>query len=211
MVLHTERQDVVNPVQLRQATEVVLQRAAESGSLLPRQIRSAVAQAGVDPNRWKEVVALAGSHLVHRKGRYFYVSPTSPQRLTAEQRAQAIHQAVHELVVHYRKTVELQERREADRLTFIQPVEVETDDGQVYRMLTKDISASGLRLLGNRGLLGQRLRVRIPAPKGKEFAFVVRILWTCMVGDDLYENGGNIVELLSAPADPEASRSDKAP
>ncbi|MCS6978380.1 MAG: PilZ domain-containing protein [Gemmatales bacterium] len=187
----------MNPSQLQQAAEAVLRRAAELGSLLPQQIRSEVAHAGADPKLWKQVVALAGSHLVHRKGRYYYVSPTSPQRLTAEQRSQAIHQAVHELVAQYRKAAELQERREADRFTFIQPVVVESDDGQTYRMLTKDISASGLRLLGTRGLLGQRLRVRIPTPPDKETVFLVRILWTCMVGDDLYENGGSLVELLS--------------
>ncbi len=188
----------MNQSNLQQAAEAVLRRAAEQGFLLPQQIRSEVAHAGADPKLWKQVVALAGSHLVHRKGRYYYASPTSPQRLTAQQRTQAVRQAVHELIVRYRKAAELQERREADRLTFIQPVQVESEDGQVYRMLTKDISASGLRLLGNRGLLGQRLRVRIPSTEGKETVFAVRILWTCMVGDDLYENGGNLVELVSS-------------
>jgi hypothetical protein len=197
-VLSSERHDAVNQSDLQQAAEAVLRRAAEQGFLLPQQIRSEVAHAGADPKLWKQVVALAGSHLVHRKGRYYYASPTSPQRLTAEQRLQAVQQAVHELVARYRKAAELQERREADRFTFIQPVQVESEDGQVYRMLTKDISASGLRLLGNRGLLGQRLRVRIPSTEGKETVFVVRILWTCMVGDDLYENGGSFVELVSS-------------
>jgi hypothetical protein len=181
---------------LQRAAEAVIRRAAEAGSLLPRQVRETVAEAGVDPALYKEVLALTSSQLLHRKGRYYYVSDSSRQRHTAEQRSQAIHRAVHDLVETYRKLARLQERRETDRITFIQQVVVEAEDGQVYRMLTEDISASGIRLLGNRGLLGQRLHVRIPAGNGEEIVFAVRILWTCMVGDDLYENGGVFLELV---------------
>ena len=107
-----------------------------------------------------------------------------------------LQQAVHELVIEYRQAAELQERREVDRISFIQPVTVETSEGETCRVLTKDISASGIRLLGSRGFLGQKLRVTVPSVEGPNRTFVVRILWTCMVGDDLYENGGSFVELV---------------
>jgi len=186
----------MNLIDLQRVADAVTRRAAEQGYLLPRQVREEVASAGADPGLWKDVLKLASPHLVQRKGRYYYVSPASPQRESAERRTQAIQQAVHELVVEYRQAAELQERREVDRISFIQPVTVETSDGETWRVLTKDISASGIRLLGCRGFLGQKLRVTVPSVEGPHRTFVVRILWTCMVGDDLYENGGSFVELV---------------
>jgi hypothetical protein len=186
----------MNLIDLQRVADAVTRRAAEQGYLLPRQVREEVASAGADPTLWKDVLKLASPHLVQRKGRYYYVSPASPQRESAERRTQAIQQAVHELVVEYRQAAELQERREVDRISFIQPVTVETSDGETCRVLTKDISASGIRLLGSRGFLGQKLRVTVPSVEAPNRTFVVRILWTCMVGDDLYENGGSFVELV---------------
>jgi hypothetical protein len=189
-------QGVVNLMDLQRVADAVTRRAADEGFLLPRQIREEVANAGVDVALWKDVLRLASPHLVHRKGRYFYVSPTSPQRESQERRVQAIHAAVHELVERYRQVSELEERREADRITFIQQVTAELPDGQTHHVLTKDISSAGIRLLGSQGLLGQKLRVTVPSIDGPERTFVVRIMWTCMVGDDLYENGGSFVELV---------------
>jgi hypothetical protein len=189
-------QAVMNLVDLQRVADAVTRRAAEQGYLLPREVREEVVSAGAEASLWKDVLKLASPQLVHRKGRYFYVSPASPQRQSAERRTEAIHAAVHELVVEYRQAAELQERRETDRLTFFQQVTVETSDGQVHRVLSKDISASGIRLLGTKGLLGQKLRVTVPSVEGPARTFVVRILWTCMVGDELYENGGSFVELV---------------
>lgn len=187
---------VVNLVDLQRVADAVTRRAAEQGYLLPRQVREEVASAGADAALWKDVLKLASPHLVHRKGRYYYVSASSPQRENQERRVQAIHSAVHELVQAYRQVAEIQDRREADRMTYMQPVTATTPDGEQLRVLTKDISSSGMRLIGNRGLLGQKLRVTVPSVSGPERIFLVRILWTCMVGDDLYENGGSFMELV---------------
>lgn len=187
---------VVNLADLQRVAEAVTRRAAKQGYLLPRQVREEVSGAGADPALWKDVLKLASPHLVHRKGRYFYVSPSSPQRENQERRIQAIQSAVHELVQEYRQVAEIQDRREVDRVMFMQPVTAETADGQRLRVLTKDISSSGIRLIGNRGLLGQKLRVSVPSAAGPERIFLVRILWTCTVGDDLYENGGSFMELV---------------
>jgi len=103
---------------------------------------------------------------------------------------------VHDLVGQYRRVAALHERREADRIMFLQPVTVRLEDDEIHQVVTKDISASGIRLLGSRDLLGQKVRVTLPRPEGLPCEFVVRVVWTCRVGDDLYENGGVFLELL---------------
>jgi hypothetical protein len=65
-----------------------------------------------------------------------------------------------------------------------------------HRALTRDISNTGIRFLGTRSLLGQRLKVEIGAPDESAVSFTVRIVWTCEVGDQLYENGGVFLEKL---------------
>jgi hypothetical protein len=49
-------------------------------------------------------------------------------------------------------------------------------------------------------LLGQKVRIFIPYPGSPEtsnegWSFVVRILWTCAIGEDLFENGGAFLEI----------------
>jgi hypothetical protein len=63
-----------------------------------------------------------------------------------------------------------------------------TEDGREFTLLSRDLSASGIRLIGTRRLLGQRIKVRIGA-----LDFQVRVLWACPVGDDLVENGGTFL------------------
>ena len=49
---------------------------------------------------------------------------------------------------------------------------------------------------GTKRLLGQKVLVTLPNPEGgPSTKFVVRVLWTCSVGDDLFENGGNFLEV----------------
>jgi hypothetical protein len=72
----------------------------------------------------------------------------------------------------------------------LKPVQVVTEDEREFTFLSLGPSSSGIRLIGLCGLLGQKVRVRIPNPDGAPWCFVVRILWTCRVGDDLIENGG---------------------
>jgi hypothetical protein len=81
------------------------------------------------------------------------------------------------------------ERRQQERIDFIHPVKVITEDNREMTLLSCDLSATGIRLVGTRRLLGQKVRVVIPTPAGT-FDSPVRILWTCPVGDELVENGG---------------------
>ena len=85
------------------------------------------------------------------------------------------------------------ERREQRRVDFVQPVKVVTEEGEELTLLSRDLSTTGIRLVGTRRLLGQKIRVLIPNLEGQPLDVLVRILWTCPVGDDLVENGGAFV------------------
>ncbi|MGL4555179.1 MAG: PilZ domain-containing protein, partial [Gemmataceae bacterium] len=99
-----------------------------------------------------------------------------------------IAEAVRRVTEAYQEARRKVERREAGRVEFIQPVRVTAEDGREFTLLTRDLSASGIRLIGTRRLLGQRLTVRVSGVD-----FVVRVLWACPVGDDLVENGGTFL------------------
>ena len=79
----------------------------------------------------------------------------------------------------------------------LQPVQVVTADGRALSYLSWGPSSSSIRLIGTCRLLGQKVRVLISnrVPRG----LVVRIVWTCPVGDDLIENGGAILADADLP------------
>jgi hypothetical protein len=92
-------------------------------------------------------------------------------------------------------------------------VKVRAEDGRECTLLSRDVSATGIRLIGTRRLLGQKVRVSIPRPGAATtdspraaagWSFLVRILWTCAVGDDLFENGGAFMEV--APGEPASEK-----
>jgi hypothetical protein len=183
-------------VNLQPILEAVLRRAEQQGHILAREVREELVRGKADPRLWRDVLHKAGPFLERRGGHYLFVPTASPVRRRQEEAHHRIQEAVHELVQEYRKVAGQYDRREANRVTFLQPVVVETAAG-AHHVLTKDISSSGLRLLGARDLLGQKLRVTIPRPAGPGWTFTVRIVWTCRVGDELYENGGTFLELES--------------
>jgi hypothetical protein len=82
------------------------------------------------------------------------------------------------------------ERRGEDRVDFNHPLQVVTDDKRQFTFVGRDLSTSGIRLVGPHGLLGQKVHLLIPKPNGAPWSIAVRILWTCPVDDNLVENGG---------------------
>jgi hypothetical protein len=183
---------------LQGVAELVIRRAQRQGFILPREIRGVLSGAGVSEALWKDVVAVARPALAYRKGRYYYTAPVSA-RVRKEQSQQAdIHKTVHQIVQQYRRAAGV-ERREEDRIDFVQTVKVRTEDQREYTSMTRDLSSTGIRLIGTRRFLGQKIHVSIPAADGAtSWEFVVRILWTCAVGDDLVENGGTFLALADA-------------
>jgi len=125
--------------------------------------------------------------------------PTRDAAREERRRQRRIRIAARELVRAYRQPPATDERRENHRVPFVQSVQVQAEDGSVYRLLTLDLSPTGLRLVGSRRLLGQKVTVHIPAPDqpaAPGWKFVARILWTCAVGDDLFENGGTFLDAM---------------
>ena len=85
----------------------------------------------------------------------------------------------------------------------MQSVSVQTEDGRQTTLLSRDLSPTGIRLIGPRSLLGQKVRVVLPIGEGDgPLTFMVRILWAAAIGDELFENGGTFVELVGPPPAP---------
>jgi hypothetical protein len=181
---------------LEEVANEVIRRAQQQGFVVPREVREELARLGVADDLWKDVVALARPSLSFRNGRYYYDDPTSSRVRREQDQQQDVRKAVRELVRQHRLVESDVERRGQDRIDFVQPVKVTTADGREFTLLTRDLSPTGIRLVGTRRLLGQKITVHIPrADHSKPWTFVVRILWTCALGDDLVENGGTFVEL----------------
>jgi hypothetical protein len=115
--------------------------------------------------------------------------------MLARERRRSTAEAVHELIQRYQAELPSVERREQHRVDLFQPVRVQTVDGRTYTLLSRDLSPSGMRLLGSRSFLGEKVRVEIPQPGGEPLAVRLCVLWTSLVADDLFENGGTFIEL----------------
>jgi SOS response regulatory protein OraA/RecX len=181
---------------LQGVAELVVRQAQRNGYVVPRQVRTVLNEAGLDESMWKDVLAVASPSLTCRKGRYYYTAPVSDRVRQELEQQNGIRKAVREIIRRYRSGAEV-ERRQEDRMDFVQSVKVQTEDGQGYTLLTRDLSSTGIRLIGTRRFLGQKIRVSIPvAQDARNWEFIVRILWTCAVGDDLVENGGAFLEIV---------------
>jgi len=182
---------------LKGVADQVVRRAQRQGYVVQRDVRAELKQAGEPEAMWKDVLALARASLTFRRGRYYFTAPIS-ERVRREQTQQhGVRLAVEELLRGApAEDAGPAERREQDRVDFVQTVAVRTEDGAEFSLLSRDLSAAGIRLVGTRRLLGQKLRVLVPRGGGQRpYDFLVRILWTCAVGDGLFENGGNFLEV----------------
>ncbi len=189
--------------ELQGIAAAVVRRAQRQGFIVPREVRAELRAATLPEELWKEVVGLAGSALVRRQGRFYYLSPVSVRIEQERHQQRVIHRAVRQLIRQYQADAARTERRQEGRIDFIQPVKVHTEDRRELTLLCRDISTTGLRLVGTRGLLGQKVRVFIPrGPDREPRCFLVRVLWTCAIGDDLYENGGTFLEVLASEPEP---------
>jgi hypothetical protein len=183
---------------LEEVADRVNRRAQRQGYVLPHEIREELAGVGLDAELWREVVNLAGATLQFRSGRYHYRAPVSERVRQEQSQQEQVSRAVRALL-RQRETAAQVERRGEERTEFVQPVQVFAEDGREFTLLTRDLSTTGIRLIGTHRLLGQKLRVLIPSPTGGLSEFCVRILWTCPVGDDLVENGGTFLAVTAAP------------
>jgi hypothetical protein len=181
---------------LQQVADAVIRRAQRQGYVVPREVRSELRLAGLEETHWKQTLELARAALIYRQGRYYHKAAVSP-RLEHEQRQrQAIQRVLRPLIRQHRRQAREQERRSQARIDFVQPVKVQSEDGKEYTLMTRDLSTTGVRLIGTRRLLGQKIHLLLPREGAEQpYRLLVRILWTCAVGDDLFENGGTFLEL----------------
>jgi hypothetical protein len=186
---------------LGEIAEMVRRRAQRQGSIVPREIRAELTHAGLDEHLWKDVLALAGPALHYRRGRYYYHPPVSSRVQQEQARQRDIRQIIRQLIQQHRDTTAQVERREQDRADFVQQIQVRTEDDRTFGVLSRDLSPTGIRLISSRHFLGHKLRVYLPGTEGEgPNVLTVRILWTCAVGDELYENGGTFIDLESPPS-----------
>jgi hypothetical protein len=182
---------------LQSVADAVVRRAQRQGFVLPRDVRSELKLASLPEEQWKDVLALAKGSLHFRQGRYYFLSGASSPRLQQEQEQQRlIEKAIRGLIRRHRQNRKDQDRRGQVRVDFIQPVQVRTEDGKEFTLLSRDLSTTGIRLLGTRRLLGQKLQLKITGEDPGPW-LMTRILWTCAIGDDLFENGGHFLELVN--------------
>jgi hypothetical protein len=183
---------------LQNVAEAVIRLAKRQSFVQARDIRAELRIAGLPEQQWKDVVALMRPALVYRQGRYYLKDSVSPRLLKEHEQQFAVQRAIRRLIRQHRGPSKDRERRERARVDFIHPVKVRTEEGKEHTLLSRDLSATGIRLLGTRRLLGQKVQLDLPGEDGKcACRLLVRILWTCAVGEDLFENGGNFLELMN--------------
>jgi hypothetical protein len=203
-----KEQPVHERTALREVARSVLRRCRQQEFVVPREIREELVQAGLAANLWKEVVNLAGSSLSHRHGRYYYV-PVGRSRMQVrirhgQHQQGSIHRAVRALLRRQRGEDRIhRERRAHKRHDFNRPVLVQTEDNSLFQFVTREISLSGMRLICNRSLQGQKLRVWLTFETDRRtYCFRVCILWSAAVADNLHENGGVLLEFLDEEPHP---------
>jgi hypothetical protein len=186
----------MNVTDLQNIAEVVVRRAKRQGYVVPGDIRDELTEAGLPDNLWKDVASLARPSLTYRRGRYYFASPVSERVRQEQSQQRGIRKAIRQIIRRQRAEAQSIERREQDRIDFIEPVRVITEDGREFTLLSRDLSTSGIRLVGTRRLLGQKVRILIAgADEQLPWCFRVQVLWTCAIGDDLVENGGTFIEV----------------
>lgn len=190
---------------LQGVADAVVRRAQRQGFVVSRDVRDELAAAATPEDLWKDVLALARPSLSYRHGRYYY-SPAFGDRARAEQKLQQqLRKAVRQVLRRHRTGPGDVERRKHDRVAIVQPVKVRTEDNREFTCLTRDLSPTGIRLVGTRRLLGQKVEVRLADGEGMPpWRFAVRILWTCPLGEDMFENGGTFLDVAedAPPATP---------
>jgi len=185
------------PTTLQQIADTIVRQAHRQGFIVARDIRTELKLAGFPEDKWKEVVTLAKSTLNYRQGRYYHLNAVSPTLQKEQNQQRTIQKVIRQILKQHRAAVKQNERRGQNRIDFIQPVKVHTEDGKAMSLLSRDLSPTGIRLLGTKQLLGQKIRVELSlGPDLPPCRILMRVLWTCAVGDGLFENGGSFIEVV---------------
>ncbi len=182
---------------LQRVAEAVVRRARQQGYVVPKDLRAELRLAGLEESNWKLVLEHVRNELVYRQGRYYLLTTMSPRVRETQTQQNAIQKAIRDILRHHRARQRESERRGQKRVELIVPAILTLEDGQTHRLMSRDLSPTGIRLLGTKRLLGQKLQLTLQLEGDQPtLRLLVRILWTCSVGDDLFENGGTFLEIL---------------
>lgn len=199
-VQHRFAEQVMLKTGIQRIVDVVCRRARERGFVRPEDVRAVLVSAGMSENQWSEVVSLAGDMLSNKDG-CFYYSPVAAANRRAQRRRRRLSRALRQLIRSYRSSVQ-HERRRQGRFDFVHPVQVDTEDGRTFTLISCNLSPSGIRLIGPNSLLGRKVCVTFPSTGGAMHRrFQVQIVWSSIVGEGLYENGGAFVDLVDTARD----------
>jgi hypothetical protein len=182
---------------MQRIVAAVCRRARQQGFIRPEEVRDVLASAGLPEAQWLQVVSLAGDMLSKQDG-CFYYSPAAAASQRERRRQRRLNRALRQLIRGYKSSTQ-SERRRQGRFDFVHPVQVQTEDGRTFTLLSCDLSTSGIRLVGPCSLLGKKIRVTLPKVDGAPHrCFCVQIVWSSLVGEGLYENGGAFLGVLDA-------------
>jgi hypothetical protein len=185
------------PTNLQEVADAIVRLAHRQGYVVSKDIRTELKLANMPENQWKDVVALAKNSLNYRQGRYYHLGTISPRLQKEQEQQRIIQKAIRQILKNHRAAAKQDDRRGQNRVDFIEPVQVRTEDGQTFRLLSRDLSPTGIRILGAKRFLGQKIQVDLPMGADvPPCRIMVRVLWTCAVGDDLFENGGTFLEVI---------------
>src|SRR5437763_2799372 len=107
---------------LQSIADTVVRRAQRQGYVVPREVRAELTLAGLPEGCWKDVLALAREALHYRQGRYYYLDPVSPALRQQQSQRQMVSTAVREVIQRYQAGGAESERRESERIDYLQPV-----------------------------------------------------------------------------------------
>src|ERR1043166_4699635 len=144
----------MNSTELQPVADTILRLAKQHGSVTSRDVRSELRIAGLPETAWKETLALVEGSLVHRQGRYYLKTAFNPRMQKQHVQQRAVEKVIRRLIKKHKSRSKQDDRRGQVRVDFIQPVKFTTEDGTVFGLLSRDLSAPGVRLAGPKRLLG---------------------------------------------------------
>ena len=128
---------------LRGVVDSVLRRAERQGYVVPRDVREELAAAGQGDDQWKDVLNLARESLHYRQGRYYYLQPVSPRLREQQSQQQVVFHTVRDLIRRQQAARAESDRRQQERIDFIQPVKVQAEDKRQLVTVTFSTGSAG--------------------------------------------------------------------
>ena len=130
---------------LQGIAQAVLARAQQQGSVTPEEVQEELTRGGIPYEMWQEVLTLCRRSLRRRQGRFHYIQAENPP--TKPSKPQSIPRMVRRFIRRYKQTQRV-ERREQNRIEVVLPVRLLTEDHRELHLLSRDLSPTGLRLIG---------------------------------------------------------------